>query len=337
MMMERGMSPEPRGGSPKRARGGSMKSSSEDGNGSQSSARFLVSNAEAGSVIGKGGATISDLQSQSGARIQLSRSQDFFPGTTDRVVVLSGAINDVLTALNLILSKIQKETEDDSQTDSKPNQLRLVVPNSVCGAIIGKGGGTIKSFIEDSEASIKLSGILQGISDRLVTITGSIEQQLKAVELILTKLLGDSSYLDYAAAPLSYTGCIGLPQNRVGRNIASAIPSNVGPASKGMMTPILPMRAPYPVLLPVLESCPVTTSITLAVPDEHIGAIVGRGGKTLGEIQQASGVTIKISERGDFVSGTKNRKVTLVGTAEGLQIAQFYLTAKVQAASDRER
>ncbi|EFJ30914.1 hypothetical protein SELMODRAFT_88821, partial [Selaginella moellendorffii] len=272
--------------------------------------RFLVSNAEAGSVIGKGGATISDLQSQSGARIQLSRSQDFFPGTTDRVVVLSGAINDVLTALNLILSKIQKETEDDSQTDSKPNQLRLVVPNSVCGAIIGKGGGTIKSFIEDSEASIKLSGILQGISDRLVTITGSIEQQLKAVELILTKLLGDSSYLDYAAAPLSYTViCFKLFR-----------------------------LAPYPVLLPVLESCPVTTSITLAVPDEHIGAIVGRGGKTLGEIQQASGVTIKISERGDFVSGTKNsRKVTLVGTAEGLQIAQFYLTAKVQAASDRER
>jgi len=31
--------------------------------------RFLITNAEAGSVIGKGGATISDLQSQSAFRV----------------------------------------------------------------------------------------------------------------------------------------------------------------------------------------------------------------------------------------------------------------------------
>ncbi|KAK1314077.1 hypothetical protein QJS10_CPA06g00199 [Acorus calamus] len=34
--------------------------------------RFLVSNTAAGCIIGKGGATITEFQSQSGARIQLS-------------------------------------------------------------------------------------------------------------------------------------------------------------------------------------------------------------------------------------------------------------------------
>lgn len=68
-----------------------------------------MSNAAAGSVIGKGGSTITDFQSQSGARIQLSRNQEFFPGTTDRIIMISGQIDDVLRAVELILSKLLSE------------------------------------------------------------------------------------------------------------------------------------------------------------------------------------------------------------------------------------
>lgn len=71
--------------------------------------RFLVSNAAAGSVIGKGGATISDFQSQSGARIQLSRNYEFFPGTSDRIIMISGALDDVIKAVELILAKLLSE------------------------------------------------------------------------------------------------------------------------------------------------------------------------------------------------------------------------------------
>ncbi|GAB2294366.1 Protein btr1 [Dionaea muscipula] len=107
--------------------------------------KFLVSNAAAGSVIGKGGSTINDFQSQSGARIQLSRNHEFFPGTSDRIIMISGKDEDVLKAtelvLNKLLSEIQSEEGDDVDFRSK---VRLVVPNSCCGAIIGKGGATIK-------------------------------------------------------------------------------------------------------------------------------------------------------------------------------------------------
>lgn len=71
--------------------------------------RFLVSNAAAGSVIGKGGATITDFQSKSGARIQLSRNHEFFPGTTDRIIMISGTINEILKAVELILAKLLNE------------------------------------------------------------------------------------------------------------------------------------------------------------------------------------------------------------------------------------
>jgi RNA-binding protein Nova len=71
--------------------------------------KFLVSNAAAGSVIGKGGSTITDFQSQSGARIQLSRNHEFFPGTTDRIIMVSGSINETLKAVELILAKLLSE------------------------------------------------------------------------------------------------------------------------------------------------------------------------------------------------------------------------------------
>lgn len=70
--------------------------------------------------------------------------------------------------------------------------------------------------------------------------------------------------------------------------------------------------------------------MTVAVPDEHIGAVVGKGGKYISEMQQVSGVRIKISERNDYVPGTRNRKVTISGTLEAVQIAQFLISQKVQ-------
>ncbi|GJZ08955.1 gypsy type transposase [Tanacetum coccineum] len=51
----------------------------------------------------------------------------------------------------------------------------------------------------------------------------------------------------------------------------------------------------------------VGNSVTLGVADEHIGLVVGRGGRNIMEISQVSGARIKISERGDFISRTSDR------------------------------
>lgn len=75
-----------------------------------------------------------------------------------------------------------------------------------------------------------------------------------------------------------------------------------------------------------------TNSVTIGVADEHIGLVVGRGGRNITEISQVlnnrflnyyvilimvwrgahyfvqvSGARIKISDRGDFMSGTNDR------------------------------
>ncbi|KAI5084374.1 hypothetical protein GOP47_0000543 [Adiantum capillus-veneris] len=296
------------------------------------SIRFLITNAGAGSVIGKGGATINEFQSQSGARIQLSRNHEFFPGTSDRIIALSGTIKEVLTAFHLILSKILSEAEKDTGQDMKSNQVRLVVPNAACGAIIGRGGATIKSFVEDSNASIKLSPLDQsipGVNDRIVSIVGSLDQQLRAVALVISKLAEDPNYSHFASTSLSYPafpamGYGGAPYLRNGMNGGNI-----------RMKGVIPTMQTLPSVLPGGPS----TSITLSIPDEHVGAIVGRGGKIITEIQQSSGTRIKISDRGDYVPSTTNRKVTITGTAEGVRQAQQLVSQRVQQNSspDPER
>ncbi|MBA0571184.1 hypothetical protein Golob_004770 [Gossypium lobatum] len=170
--------------------------------------RFLVSNAAAGSVIGKGGSTITDFQSRSGARIQLSRNHEFFPGTSDRIIMVSGTVDEVLKVMELILAKLLNELNIEENDDVEPRtKVRLVVPNSSCGSIIGKGGATIKSFIDESQAGIKISpqdNNFYGLNDRLVTLTGTLDEQMRAIELILSKLSEDPHYSQAMHAPFSY-------------------------------------------------------------------------------------------------------------------------------------
>ena len=68
-----------------------------------------MSNTAAGCIIGKGGSTITEFQSLSGARIQLSRSHEFFPGTSDRIIMISGMLSEVIKAMELIFEKLLTE------------------------------------------------------------------------------------------------------------------------------------------------------------------------------------------------------------------------------------
>eukprot|EP00262_Sarcandra_glabra_P017529 TRINITY_DN6028_c0_g1_i1.p1 TRINITY_DN6028_c0_g1~~TRINITY_DN6028_c0_g1_i1.p1 ORF type:complete len:348 (-),score=62.35 TRINITY_DN6028_c0_g1_i1:501-1505(-) len=298
--------------------------------------RFLVSNAAAGSVIGKGGSTITEFQSQSGARIQLSRNQEFFPGTSDRIIMVSGAFSEVIKAVELILGKLLTELHAEEGDDIDPrSKVRLIVPNSSCGGIIGKGGSIIKSFIEDSQAGIKISPQdhhYVGLNDRLVTLTGSLEEQMRAIILILSKLIEDSHYSQSINAPFSYAGFHALPVGYVLPSVG-AVPYNAinyGPNGAGGR--LQNNKGPRPSSGSHEDR---DNSLTIGIADEHIGAVVGRGGRNIMEISQASGARIKISDRGDFMSGTSDRKVTITGSQAAIRSAEAMIMNKVSSSSER--
>ncbi|XP_059628381.1 protein BTR1-like [Cornus florida] len=293
--------------------------------------RFLVSNGKAGSVIGKGGSAISDFQAQTGARIQLSLNHEVYPGTSDRIVMVTGTGDEILMAVDLILAKLESEVLVDGSNDVDPrSKVRLIAPNSSCGGIIGKGGATIKSFIEDSRARIKISpnnNNYIGLNDRLVTLTGTLEELMRAIELILLKLMEDPNYVQSFSVPFTYAGVLyagfpGIPNPYMLPTVATTgyNAMNFGPSgARGR---------------PQNSKEPRGNSVTIGVADEHIGIVVGRGGRNLMEISQYSGARIKISNRGDFMSGTTNRKVTITGSQKAINLAEAMILHKVASASE---
>ena len=60
-------------------------------------------------VAGKGGVAIGELQRTSNTHIQLSQATEHFPGTSERMVLITGELGSTLMALHLIFARLKNE------------------------------------------------------------------------------------------------------------------------------------------------------------------------------------------------------------------------------------
>lgn len=322
--------------------------------------KLIISNAAAGSIIGKGGSSISEIQAQSGARMQLSRNNDFFPGSansTDRVLLIVGSVNQMLTALHLVLSKLSSEpgvAETMLARDGRSTLLRMLVPAALAGSVIGKSGTTIRSFCEDSKAQITVSPRdkrLLGSNDRIVKIIGHTEALMRAVALIVTKLLESPNYLRFTSTHVDYTA---TAASRMHLAAAAAAQLGGGPVDPSAATAVLGaaggafvagggpafgaggaselLGAGGPSAADPLGKPMHWVDVTVPVPEARVGAIIGKGGEIITQLKSVVGVKIRISDRDDFVPGTRDRKVTISGTPDCVQIARLIVQQKISQA-----
>ena len=152
---------------------------------------------------------------------------------------------DIVGAVHLM---IQKLTQDGAELVEGEPRVRVVVPNASCGAVIG-GQGHDPSLSGGTQANIKLSSQdrsskLAGVTDRVLTVTGDAANVLRAIANVVAALSEDEGYLPHAKRPSAF------------------LASSPGPAPRGRRAG----RA---------ETGEV--SVTVAVPDEHIGAVLGKG------------------------------------------------------------
>ena len=61
------------------------------------------------------------------------------------------------------------------------------------------------------------------------------------------------------------------------------------------------------------------------IPNDLIGCIIGRGGQKISEIRLVSGANIKIA---DLEDGNPDRHVSITGTPDQIQLAQFLINAR---------
>ena len=104
-------------------------------------------------------------------------------------------------------------------------------------------------------------------------------------------------------------------------------------AAHAGMAPLAHSHLPPAHLAPHAMDREPQTSLSVAVSDAMVGAVVGRGGAKITEIQHITGCRVKISQRGDYIPGTTNRTVTITGPLSACQAAQFLINQAVTSQS----
>nr|XP_045625042.1 RNA-binding protein Pasilla-like isoform X1 [Procambarus clarkii] len=174
--------------------------------------KILVPSVAAGAIIGKGGETIAQLQKDTSARVKMSKANDFYPGTTERVCLITGNVDAICTVLSFIMEKIKEkpdpnakpaidfdnkmtaEREKQISRSARSPQVKILVPNSTAGMIIGKGGTYIKQIKEESGAYVQISQKAkdQSLAERCITvISNDVENSKNACLMILAKIVED--------------------------------------------------------------------------------------------------------------------------------------------------
>ncbi|KAL9894561.1 RNA-binding protein Nova-1-like protein passilla isoform 4-T16 [Glossina fuscipes fuscipes] len=218
--------------------------------------KILVPAVASGAIIGKGGETIASLQKDTGARVKMSKSHDFYPGTTERVCLITGSVEGIMTVLDFIMDKIREKPDlsakileaESKQTQERDKQVKILVPNSTAGMIIGKGGAYIKQIKEESGSYVQISQKPKDISlqERCITIIGDKENNKNACKMILSKIVEDPqsgtclnvSYAD-VSGPVANFNPTGSPyatnQNAINSSTAS-LNSTLGTTIGGAAT-----------------------------------------------------------------------------------------------------
>lgn len=162
--------------------------------------KLLVPSVAAGAIIGKGGETIAQLQKDTGARVKMSKSHDFYPGTTERVCLITGSVEAIMNVLDFIMNKIKEKPDmakslidSESKMHERERQVKILVPNSTAGMIIGKAGNYIKQIKEASGSYVQISQKSKDISlhERCITVIGEKEQNKQACTMIISKIVED--------------------------------------------------------------------------------------------------------------------------------------------------
>ncbi|XP_043933406.1 poly(rC)-binding protein 4 isoform X2 [Protopterus annectens] len=287
--------------------------------------RLLMHGKEVGSIIGKKGETIKRIREESSARIIISEGS-----CPERIITMTGSTDTVFRAFTMIVLKLEEDlatTSLNGLVASKPPvTLRLVIPASQCGSLIGKGGSKIKEIRESTGAQVQVAGdLLPNSTERAVTVSGTPEAIIECVRHICTIILESPP----KGATIPYRPGLSMGTILLSNNQAYALQGHYALPHPDLtklqqlslhQLPFSPLS--HASVVSGIEPSPKSTSQELLIPNDLIGCIIGRQGSKISEIRQMSGAQIKI---GNQTEGSSERLVTITGSPLSLSLAQYLI------------
>lgn len=254
--------------------------------------------------------------------------------------------NNNISAPNKNLTSNNKNSSGGNNAYHPLITLRLIIPASQCGSLIGRGGAKIKEIRELTGAAIQVApDVLPNSTERVVTISGNVESLRSCAYQICTIMVESppkgytipyrpKPALNHMLLAAATAGQAAAAYNLPGQFALSAHPdvNRLFVANNPLaaaFNPAANLRAAAATGQAAAALSAVASqsmsSHEMVIPNGLIGCVIGKGGSKINEIRQLSGATIKISNSEE---GTKNRTVTINGAPEAINLAQYLITAR---------
>ncbi|XP_057342958.1 poly(rC)-binding protein 4 isoform X2 [Manis pentadactyla] len=314
--------------------------------------RMLMHGKEVGSIIGKKGETVKRIREQgvpleggrstppgawrgggephcpvlvlylqSSARITISEGS-----CPERITTITGSTAAVFHAVSMIAFKLDEDLcaapANGGNVSRPPVTLRLVIPASQCGSLIGKAGTKIKEIRETTGAQVQVAGdLLPNSTERAVTVSGVPDAIILCVRQICAVILESPP----KGATIPYHPSLSLGTVLLSASQGFSVQGQYGavtPAEVSKLQQLSGHAVPFasPSMVPGLDPGTQTSSQEFLVPND---------GSKISEIRQMSGAHIKI---GNQAEGAGERHVTITGSPVSIALAQYLITACLETA-----
>lgn len=277
--------------------------------------RVLVSRREAGAIIGKDGVNITQIRDKFACKAGVSKVID---GAVDRILTISGPVAGLGGAITEIAESVKRanlETvEEAAEKGLDPTRLitydyfplkalnqrphykeeeeyakclfiRLLIPNSLVGSLIGKSGSRIKSIQQSHGVKMVISkGFLENSNERLIDLQSDDPIGFKDSIVEIADYLNDEILSTSQHQSSFYIPCASLD-------------SSIG------NTPIRGANQSRESGKEIIKK--------ISYPGEYIGALIGKRGSRIQDIRRISSCAIAV-DTNDGEDG--EREITIIGT-----------------------
>ena len=294
---------------------------------------MLVSNIAAGMVIGKSGQTIRSLQEENDVKIQISKKDDtsLLP---ERILTISSPDTEsILRALAPILELTRNDPDQQKWKKllSYASYSSPRIPSPATSALNSTPGGAMGgtgSFNAHSMANLQSAVMAAG---------GGSDYSSSSSFLSMLQNPA-AAYAAFSNSSMAQQAAEAQAQANAGATFNAAMLSYS--YAQSLMTNSSYLGHVNPVVVDGVNlMVPGATLCTyeIAVPEIMISSVIGHGGKLLTDLMQATSTRITISGKGEYIPGTYNRKLTIIGPILSVQAAQMIVVQKIMKEQEAYR
>lgn len=249
--------------------------------------RMLIHQTQAGRIIGRGGCKVKELRQESGAQVKVYT--ECCPQSTDRVTQLNGSLSQIITCLELIFEILDVSPIRGVNVPYNPNNFDDCSAPDYGGYAEGRSRG------RGNRGDMGRGDMGRG---------GDGFGRMGGMGGFGNPNQGFGAGIDGLAG---FSGMPGIGLGRLGPNALGGLLGN--------MSALMTMGGQKP------------TTTQVSIPKHLAGAIIGKGGSRIREVQAESGTTIKIDNESN---DSNERIISITGAPDQIQYAQYLLQMTVK-------